>query len=192
MKQFLSLLLLSSIVVISSSQKSQAQAPAGYKTGYVIAADGVRKDGFIKESFKSKASFVFQSADGKKITYTGNAVTEAGIDGVVYATYLSDFFKVISTGAKVTLYQKVSDASGNVVYNGSEVIGINPGTEGSINDQFIRTAGMDKLVLITKKNFEETVAKHCTDCPAVVEGVRSNKLNYEEIEKAVKLYNECR
>ncbi len=192
MKQFLSLLLLFSFAFFSVSTTVNGQAPSGYKAGYVIGADGVRKDGFIKESFKSKASIVFQSAGGKKITYTGSDINEAGIDGVVYSTWLSDFFKVISSGPKVTLYQKASDASGTVIYSGSEVVGINPGTEGSIADHFIKTNGMDKLVLVTKKNFEEVVAKHFTDCPALTEGVKTNKLSYQEIGKAVQVYNECR
>ena len=191
MKQFLTSLLLLT-VTLSTSSTTFAQAPSGFKTGYIIAADGIRKEGFIKESFKSKASIVFQSADGKKTTYTGSDINEAGVDGVVYITYLSDFFKVINNGAKVSLYQKVSDASGKVIYNGTEVVGVNTGTEGSINDHFIKTNGTNNLVLITKKNFEQVVLAHCTDCPALVESIKSDKVNYEEIEKAVQLYNDCK
>ena len=191
MKQFLTSLLLLT-VTLSTSSTTFAQAPSGFKTGYIIAADGIRKEGFIKESFKSKASIVFQSADGKKTTYTGSDINEAGVDGVVYITYLSDFFKVINNGAKVSLYQKVSDASGKVIYNGTEVVGVNTGTEGFINDHFIKTNGTNNLVLITKKNFEQVVLAHCTDCPALVESVKSDKVNYEEIEKAVQLYNDCK
>ena len=191
MKQFLSYLLLFSTSFILSNSL-QAQAPAGYKAGYVIGVDGVRKEGFIKESFKSKASLSFQTADGKKTVYTGSDINEAGIEGQVYTTWLSDFFKVISTGPKVTLYQKASDASGKVIYSGSEVVGINPGTEGSVADHFIKANGADKLVLITKKNFEEVVVKHCTDCPVLTEGVKANKFSYQEIEKAVQAYNECK
>lgn len=189
MKQLISSLLLLTVIF---SSKTFAQPPAGFKTGYIITADGSRKEGFIKENFKSKATIIFQSADGKKTTYTGTDINETGIDGTVYTSYLSDFFKVISNGTKVSLYQKVSDASGKVIYNGSEVVGINPGTEGSVNDHFIKIPSSNNLMLITKKNFEEVVLAHCTDCPTLVESVKTNKVSYEEIEKAVQLYNNCK
>ncbi|MDZ4795220.1 MAG: hypothetical protein SGI83_13145 [Bacteroidota bacterium] len=192
MKQFFSSLLLSSLAFLTSTTQSFAQVPAGFKTGYVITAEGNRLEGYIKESFKSKASFVFQSTDGKKTSYVGNDIKEAGINGVVYISYLSDFFKVISSGNKVSLYQKVSDASGKVIYNGAEVVGINPGTEGAINDHFIKTTGADNMMLVNKKNFEQVVTAHCADCPNLVESVKTDKVNYEEIEKAVQLYNECK
>lgn len=191
MKHSIASLLLSSLFLTIATQ-TLAQAPAGFKAGYIVTGDGSRQEGFIKESFKSKASFVFQSADGKKTTYAGNDIKEAGIDGTVYISYLSDFFKVISTGNKVCLYQKVSDASGKVIYNGSEVVGINPGTEGSVNDHFIKTTGAGKMMLVNKKNFEQVVTAHCADCPNLVESVKTDKVNYEEIEKAVQLYNECK
>lgn len=192
MKQLLASLLLVSATFFLTSLKTDAQAPANYKAGYVITADGGRQEGYIKESFRSKAAITFQSTDGKKTTYYGTDVKELGIDGVSYIAYSSDFFKVISTGAKVSLYQKVSDASGKVIYNGSEVAGISNGTEGSLNDHFLKTTGGENLVLITKKNFSDIIAKHCTDCPTLLESVKNNTVNYVEIEKAVKLYNECR
>jgi hypothetical protein len=190
MKQLFSLLLLS-FSLASLTQAVNAQAPTGYKPGYIIHADGTRQEGFIKESFKSKASLQFQSSDGKKSILNGDAVKEAGIEGTVYITYLSDFFKVIHEGAKASLYQKVSDASGKVIYSGTDVVGINPGTEGSINDHFIRTSAGTGPVLITRKNFAEMFSTHCADCPAVVEGVKTNKFTFEEIEKAVRVYNDC-
>ena len=191
MKQFLSSLLLLIIATIPSSQ-TFAQPTSGFKTGYIITADGNRKEGLLKESFKAKAAIVFQTADGKKTTYTGNEINEVGIDGTVFISYLSDFFKVVSNGAKVSLYQKVSDASGKVIYNGAEVVGINPGTEGSINDHFIKISDTGNMVLITKKNFEQVVLLHCTDCPTLTESIKANKVSYEEIEKAVHLYNDCK
>ena len=65
MKQIiLSSLLLTTLFVIGITQ-SAAQS-AGYKAGTITTDDGTRKEGFIKESFKGKASLQFQSADGKK------------------------------------------------------------------------------------------------------------------------------
>ena len=192
MKQFLFSVLLPAVSFIPPSEKTFAQSLAGYKTGYVITADGRRKDGFIKENFKSKASITFQSTEGRKTFYTGDNIKEVGVEGTVYISYLSDFFKVVKNGTKMSLYQKASDASGNVIYNGSQAVGINPGTEGSVNDHFIKIPGSDKMILITKKNFEQVVLTNCTDCPALLESVKTNKVNYEEIGKVVQLYNECK
>lgn len=191
MKQILSSLLLASIALLFHSSASYAQAPAGFKAGYIVGADGVRIDGFIKESFKSKASLVFQSADGKKTIYSGSDINEVGIEGVKYSSLLSDFFKVISTGTKVTLYQKVSDASGKVIYSGSDVVGINPGTDGSIGDHFIKVKGTEKWILVNKKNFDEVVSTNFSACSAILQSLKSKTVSYQEIEKTVQLYNDC-
>lgn len=191
MKQIISSLLLASIALLFHSSASYAQAPAGFKAGYIVGADGVRIDGFIKESFKSKASLVFQSGDGKKTNYSGNEINEVGIEGVKYSSLLSDFFKVISSGNKVTLYQKVSDASGKVIYSGSDVVGINPGTEGSIGDHFIKIKGADKWILVNKKNFDAVVSTNFSTCSSLLESLKTKAISYQEIEKTVQAYNDC-
>lgn len=189
MKQLMfSILLVGSFMLTSVITIGQS---ASYKAGYVITPDGTRKDGLIKNDFKSAASITFQSKDGKKTTYTASEIKEVDIDGVIYISYLSDFFKVEKAGPRVSLYQKVSNAAGRVIYNGSQAVGIDPGTEGSINDHFIKIAGTDKPVLVTKKNFEQVVLANCTGCPKLSEDIKANKVNYEGIEKAVQQYNEC-
>jgi hypothetical protein len=190
MKLILRFSLLSTLL-LTLLTPGRSQAPAGFKTGYIITADNTRQEGFIKESFKSKASIVFQSAEGKKTTYRATDIRETGIDGAVYITYGTDFFKLLSAGTKASLYQKVSDASGQVIYNGSDAVGISSGTEGSIKDHFIKVGTDNNLKWITKKNFQQVLSSYCSDCTALMDSVKTNKVSYDEIEKVVQQYNEC-
>jgi hypothetical protein len=170
----------------------QAQAPAGFTAGHLITADGSRQEGFIKENFKGKASFVFQSANGKKITYGGNAVNEVNVGGVTYISYANDFFKVLATGTKASLLQKVSDATGKVIYNGNEAAGISSGTAGRINDLFIKTTGQSGINLITKENLNTVGISLFSDCPTLLDNAKAGQLQFTELEKIISRYNECK
>ena len=170
----------------------QAQAPAGFTAGHLITADGSRQEGFIKENFKGKASFVFQSANGKKITYGGNAVNEVNVGGVTYISYANDFFKVLATGTKASLLQKVSDATGKVIYNGNEAAGISSGTAGRINDLFIKTTGQSGINLITKDNLNTVGVSLFSDCPTLLDNAKAGQLQFTELEKIISRYNECK
>ena len=170
---------------------SLAQAPAGFKPGYIITQDNNRQEGFIKENFGSKGILQFQAAGGKKITYSASDIKETGIESNVYISQLGDFFKVVSTGTKASLFQKVSSSKGQVIYNGSEAVGVGGGTEGSINDYFLKTGKDNSLHLLTRKNFQQVLTTYCIDCPVFVENIRSNKQDFTEIEKVIQRYNEC-
>lgn len=191
MKQIiLSSLLLTTLFVTGITQS--AAQPAGYKAGTITTDDGTTKEGFIKESFKGKASLQFQSADGKKTIYSGADIKEVSIEGVVYITYLSDFFKVIKSGEKVSLFQKASDASGKLLYNGADVVGVSTGTEGAINDLFVRKNGEQTLALVTRKNMEVVLSEKFSGCSALAESIKNKKISYEEIDKIVQQYNDCK
>lgn len=192
MKHFLSFALFAFCIVIVNNTSSLAQAPAGFKTGYIILNDNTRKEGFVKENFKSKAAVIFQAADGKKTTYSGNDIKEAGIEGITYVSYSSDFFKLVSSGTKASLFQKVTDASGQIIFNGSEAVGVSSGSEGAVKDFFIRTTKDNNLHLVTKKNFQSVVAAYCADCPSVTESVKNNSISYEKLEEVIQLYNQCK
>ncbi len=170
----------------------KAQAPAGFSAGYIVTPDGSRQEGFIKENFKGKASFVFQNANGKKNTYGGNAVNEVNVGGTSYISYANDFFKVLAGGAKASLLQKVSDATGKVIYNGNEAAGISSGTEGRINDLFIKATGQSGLFLVNKENLNTVAVSAFGDCPALQDNAKSGQLQFTELEKIVARYNECK
>lgn len=169
-----------------------AQAPAGFTSGYIVTADGSRLEGFIKENFKGKASFVFQQTGGKKITYGGNAVNEVNVGGVAYISYANDFFKVVTAGSKASLLQKVSDATGKVIYNGNEVAGISSGTEGRINDLFIKTNGQSGLTRVSKDNLNAVAVTLFGDCSSLLESAKAGQLQFTELEKIIARYNECK
>ncbi len=192
MKHFLSLILFSLCLAFVHSSSVLAQAPAGFKTGYIILNDNTRKEGFVKDNFKSKAAVIFQDADGKKTTYSGNDIKETGIEGTIYISYSSDFFKLVSSGAKASLFQKVTDASGQIIFNGSEAVGVSSGSEGAVKDFFIRTSKDNALHLITKKNFQAAISTYCADCPTVTESIKNNSTSYEKLEELIQLYNQCK
>ncbi len=180
------------LLLLSPLFNIQAQAPAGFTAGYIITADGSRLDGYIKESFKGKAAVVFQPATGKKVTYGGNAVNEVNIAGVSYISYANDFFKVVSSGPKASLLQKVSDATGKVIYNGSEAAGISSGTEGRISDLFVRTTGQSVLHLVNKDNLNNVAGTLFADCPILLESAKAGQLQLTELESIVARYNACK
>lgn len=192
MKHFLSIAFCSLCLVLLDNTNSLAQAPAGFKTGYIILNDNTRKEGFVKENFKSKAAVIFQDTDGKKTTYSGNDIKEAGIGDITYISYSSDFFKLVSSGTKASLLQKVTDASGQIIFNGSEAVGVSSGSEGAIRDFFIRTSKDNSLHLVTKKNFLSVISTYCADCPSVTESVKNNSSSYEKLEEVIQLYNQCK
>ncbi len=177
--------------VLAPPASSLAQAPAGFKTGYIITHDNNRQEGYIKENFGSKSTLQFQAAGGKKITYSAADIKETGIESNVYISQLGDFFKVVSTGTKASLFQKVSSSKGQVIYNGSEAVGVSAGTEGSINDFFLKTGKDNTLRLLTRKNFQQVLTTYCIDCPVFVENIKTNKQEFTEIEKVIQRSNEC-
>lgn len=190
MKQLLSLIAF--LLLLTPSARLKAQAPAGFTDGYIVLTDGSRLQGFIKENFKNKASFVFQPTVGKKVTYGGNAVNEVNVSGVSYISYANDFFKVLSTGNKASLLQKVSDATGKVIYNGNEAAGISSGTEGRINDYFIKSSNQSGLTLVTKDNLNAVAGSLFGDCPALSTPAKTGQLQFTELEKIVVRYNDCK
>ncbi|MBN8685695.1 MAG: hypothetical protein J0M10_01705 [Chitinophagales bacterium] len=169
-----------------------AQSPAGFTPGYVILADGSRLDGSIKESFKSKAAIAFQPASGKKINLGANAVNEVNIGGSSFVSYANDFFKVISTGTTLTLLQKVSDATGKVIYNGAEAAGISSGTEGRIGDFLIRINGQSAPLLVTEAGINGLFSNTLTACPAIQTSAKAGQLKLADLEKLVAQYNTCK
>lgn len=169
-----------------------AQAPAGFTAGYIVTPDGSRQEGFVKENFKGKASFVFQPANGKKSTYGGNAVNEVNVGGVSYISYANDFFKVLSGGSKASLLQKVSDATGKVIYNGTEAAGISSGTEGRINDLFIKSTSQSGITLVNKENLNTVAVSVFGDCASLQGTAKAGQLQFTELEKIIVQYNECK
>lgn len=188
MKQRMGISLIISVLTV---YVAGAQTPSGYTAGYIIGPDQAKVEGFIKEKFKSKATIEFQSAAGKKTSYAASDLQEVGIAGDRYVTYKDDFFKQLSDGTRVTVFQKVSDASGKVIYNGSQAVGVSAGTDGVISDYFLRKSGDTGLAWISKKNLGQTLAAFFADCSTLAEQVKNEAPGYTSIPDLAAQYNQC-
>ncbi|MFT3677255.1 MAG: hypothetical protein QM781_15265 [Chitinophagaceae bacterium] len=188
MKQRIGFFLIISLLTVYAAG---AQAPSGYTAGYIIGPDQVKVEGFVKEKFKSKATIEFQSAAGKKSSYAASDLQEVGIAGDRYVTHKDDFFKQLSAGSRVTVFQKVSDASGKVIYNGSQAVGVSAGTDGAISDYFFRKSGDAGLTWISKKNLGQTLAVFFADCSTLAEQVRNGAPAYTAVPELAAQYNQC-
>lgn len=168
-----------------------AQAPAGFVTGYIIGPDQVKVDGYVKEKFKSKAVVEFIPTGGKKTSYAASDLQEVGIETARYISFKDDFFKQVSAGNRVAVFQKVSDASGKVIYNGSQAVGVSAGTDGSIADYFIQKKGEVGLTWIGKKNLSQSLSAAFADCSSLAEQLKKDNLSYTAVPELAAQYNQC-
>lgn len=168
-----------------------AQAPSGYTAGYIIGPDQVKIEGFVREKFKSKAGIEFQTAAGKKTSFAASDLQEVGIAADRYITYKDDFFKQLMSGTRVTVFQKVSDASGKVIYNGSQAVGVSAGTDGALADYFLRKSGEEGLTWVSKKNLGQTLATFFADCNKLAEQVKKDTPAYATVPELAAQYNQC-
>jgi hypothetical protein len=167
-----------------------AQAPAGYTAGQITTSNNEKLDGYIKESFKGKGAISFIAAGGSKKTYSPADIKGFTLAGVQYIAYMNDFYKTIASGNKGNLYQKATDNSGKMTYNGADA---SPAatTDGRPGDYYLQVGLNNALNLVTKKNFETVFASHCADCAAVQSGIKAGQLDYTQIVKTVEQYNSC-
>ena len=185
-KLFLLIAVVSTIAVSAQT----TPAPEGFTSGYFINNSNEKSTGFIKESFR-KGNIVFISTDGVKKTYAPADITAFSIGNDVYTAYMSDFYKVVATGTRGTLQQKVTNNSGKLMYNGSEAYAVST-TEGKPGDYYLRIKATDKVSLVTKQNFEKVFTANCADCSILLTSIQGKQLDYASIEKAVEQYNACK
>ncbi len=182
-----------SLLAISCSLQVMAQnntAPEGYSDGYFVTTSNQKSEVAIKPNFK-KGSISVVDAAGSKKNYTPSDINAFALGNTAYIAYLYDFYKMVTPGNNVSLLQKVTDNSGKLVYNGAEAYAAST-TEGKLGAYYLRIHASDKVVLVTKENFETVFASYCADCTTLVQQIRGHQLDYASIEKAVLLYNECK
>ena len=84
------------LTLVSLQLKSQDKVPNGFTKGSVTLADNTEITGFVKDDIRSKAAVVLIPATGeKKITYDGDKLNGAMIEGTKYICIKGDFFKVV-------------------------------------------------------------------------------------------------
>jgi len=168
--------------------KSQDTAPKGFSKGSVTLADNTEIPGYIKDNIRSKAAVVLVPATGgKKITYDGDKLNYATIEGIKYFCIKGDFFKTVCDG-ELSFLQKASDASSKPVYIGSEAMFIN-GTEGRPGDYFIFDKPQHLLTLVNNKNVADVTAQLFKNCQAAIARAKETGNDIALLKDAVVIYN---
>jgi hypothetical protein len=158
------------------------------QTGFIVTENNQRIEGTIKESFKKGKISIAASGNTHK-TFAPSEVKSFTLDGINYISYSNDFYKEITTGSKAQLYQKVTDNSGEKIYNGAEIVGYITTTPGKRGDYYLMTASGSNLDLITKKNFRDYFLKLFNNNESLVSKIKDKSLDYEQLKEAVDLYN---
>lgn len=167
---------------------AQTEIPKGFKKGSVVLSDNSSLSGYIKDNIRKKSSVTLVNETGdKKTNYNGSDLVSAEIDGVKFICIHGDFFKVISEG-EVDFLQKSGDASAIPSFNGNEAIFSN-GTEGKPDDYFIYNSRNKELKLVSKKNFDEVVAKTFASNAAAIDKAKTANGDIAQLKDAVDIYN---
>ena len=161
-----------------------------FQKGSILTASNEKAEGSIRDLTKNKGSIVFTSAGGEKKTYTPGDILGFSLNGADYISYAGDFYKVVTNGNKAALYQRATDNSGKMVYNGAEAVSVTT-AEGRAGDLYIQLKGEDKFALITAKNFDKVLPVVFAGCAVVVADVKAKQIDYTQLSKAVEKYNAC-
>jgi hypothetical protein len=168
-----------------------AQAPAGYETGSVVLANNTKLEGFVKESLNSKGTISFVSTNTSKKIYSVSELNGFSFKTEIYIVYSNDFYKTIIVGSKASLYQKQSNNSGKLLYNGSDAFTATT-TSGNIGDFYVKLNNSDDLLLVNSKNFETVISKEFALCSSVISDIKSKQLDYAQLSKVVEKFNNCK
>ncbi len=168
-----------------------AQAPAGYENGSIVLANNTKLDGYVKESLGSKGTVSFVSATGSKKTYSVSELNGLSIKTDLYISYSNDFYKTLVKGSKVNLYQKQSNNSGKLLYNGTDAFTATT-TPGNIGDLYLLLNSGDDLILVNAKNFESVISKEFASCNSVISDIKSKQLDFTQLSKVVDKFNNCK
>ena len=185
-KMILVLVMTTSAFLATNAQTTSTE----FQKGTVLTAANEKLEGTIKDQTKNKGSIAFVSAGGQKKVYTPAEIAGYWLNGSNYISYASDFYKVLISGGKAALYQRVTDNSGKMLYNGAEVISVTT-AEGKSGDYYLQIASGDKWIRVTQKNFEAIISSSFADCAAVLSDMKSKQIDFSQIVKAVEKYNSC-
>lgn len=186
MKKMIASLLLAAV----SFSYAEAQSASDFQKGTVLTATNETLEGTIRDQAAKKGTILFQSASGKKIMYSPAEIAGYNLNGSHYISYASDFYKVLVAPGKAGLYQRVTDNSGKMLYNGAEVVTVST-AEGKAGDYYIQLQSDSKWIRVTQKDFEATVSSLFSGCAAVTDAVKNKQLDYTQLSKLVEQYNSC-
>ncbi len=186
MKKMIASLLLAAV----SFSYVEAQSNPEFQKGTVLTAANETLDGSIRDQAAKKGTILFQSASGKKTMYSPAEIAGYNLNGSNYISYASDFYKVLVTPGKAGLYQRVTDNSGKMLYNGAEVVTVST-AEGKAGDYYIQLQSDSKWIRVTQKDFETTAAAAFANCASVVTAIRNKQSDFTQLAKLVEQYNSC-
>jgi hypothetical protein len=187
MKKMIASLLLAAV----SFSAVEAQSGSDFQKGTVITATNETLDGTIRDQAAKKGTILFQSASGKKTVYSPAEISGYQLNGSSFVSYASDFYKVLVAPGKAGLYQRVTDNSGKMLYNGAEVVSVTT-AEGKAGDYYIQLQSDSKWIRVTQKDFEATSLAVFADCTTVVAAIKNKQLDYTQLAKLVEQYNSCK
>jgi len=186
MKKMIASLLLAAV----SFSYVEAQSSSDFQKGTVLTATNETLDGTIRDQAAKKGTILFQSASGKKAVYSPAEISGYQLNGSSFVSYASDFYKVLVAPGKAGLYQRITDNSGKMLYNGAEVISVTT-AEGKAGDYYIQLQADSKWIRVTQKDFEATVSALFSGCAAVTDAVKNKQLDYTQLSKLVQQFNSC-
>lgn len=163
---------------------------SGSQKGTIVTAANEKLEGTIKDQSKNKGTIVFISTQGEKKTYSPSELSGFTLNGSNYIAYAGDFYKAVVSGIKVSLYQRTTNNSGKIVYNGAEAISVTT-AEGKVGDYYLQVKSGTGFTLITQKNFEGFISSTFADCAALLADIVTKQIDYTQIIKAVERYNSC-
>jgi hypothetical protein len=181
-RQLLALCLIASLFPLGLIAQTET------KSGFVITENNQRIDGELKESFK-RGKLVVALPDKTNKTFSPSEVKSFNLDGNNYISHSNDFYKEITAGSKAQLYQKMTDNSGEKIYNGTEIVGYVTTTPGKRGDYYLLQSPGASMDHITKKNFRDYFLKLFSNNDSLVSKIKDKSLDYEQLKEAVDLYN---
>lgn len=152
--------------------------------------NGTTLQGNFRNDINRTGTLTYVDATNKKQQLNASQVKECSIDQHRYISYKNDFFEVVATGNRYTLYQKMTNNDGKLTYNGTEA-SVLQGSEGRKGEYFISAPGNQNLTWLKKKEYVSIIKPMAKDCQAVLGQLESGKTAYTELPALVGTLNNC-
>lgn len=168
-----------------------AQSSSDFQKGMVLTAANETLEGTIRDQAIKKGTILFQSASGKKTMYSPAEIAGYTLNGSSYISYASDFYKVLVAPGKAGLYQRITDNSGKMLYNGAEVVSVTT-AEGKAGDYYLQLQSDSKWIRVTQKDFETTATAAFANCATVVTAIKNKQADFTLLAKLTEQFNACK
>lgn len=179
------------LTLISFWGFTQSNQATGFQNGSIIGINGEKTAGTIKLMFKQRGGIFFRNTSGAKEQFSPNEIQSFEVNAEQYTTYSGDFYKVIISGKKINLLQKVTDNSGQIFYNGSQAIS-NISTEGKTGDLYLQSIGGGSFWHVTEQNYLIVAEMAFESCSDILAEVKAKQSKYSELASTVAKANNCK